>query len=236
MTVHVVIPWRPQESRLPLFNAVTDWLQRDFPDWPIHLADVPTELYCLAGSRNAGVIEAQEAGASIVVLLDADTLVQSEVLQQAVDLVARQGGQAIPYSRYWMVDKAGGEQFLAGTPLTQCHAIHYPPSVSGAAVATPESWFAVGGQDERFLGWGGEDNAWYYAATTLGEVVRLEGDAFAGWHVPQVKGRVQYRRNHRLYSSYRQYAGDRRSMETLVRDPERYCVTGGPPAYREALA
>lgn len=46
-------------------------------------------------------------------------------------------------------------------------------------------WDRIGGFDEKFVGWGGEDNAFWKAAHILGgEPHRVHGPAFHLWHPP----------------------------------------------------
>lgn len=46
-------------------------------------------------------------------------------------------------------------------------------------------WDNVGGFDEKFVGWGGEDNAFWKAAAILGgQPHRIHGPAFHLWHPP----------------------------------------------------
>ncbi|MET0163226.1 MAG: hypothetical protein ABW204_11275, partial [Microbacteriaceae bacterium] len=89
---------------------------------------------------------------------------------------------------------------------------------SGVYVATPETWAAHGGQDERFRGWGFEDAAWYLAhETLLGEPpVRHPGRVYALHHVAEQRAGVQYDANAERMERYRAAAGDRAAMARLV--------------------
>lgn len=50
-------------------------------------------------------------------------------------------------------------------------------------IVTRENYIAVNGMDERFRGWGGEDNAFLHALETqLGPVLRLDGVCTHLWH------------------------------------------------------
>ena len=55
--------------------------------------------------------------------------------------------------------------------------------VGGVVAITPECWWAAGGMDERFVGWGCEDFAFANAASeTLGPLLRLDSPAVHLWH------------------------------------------------------
>jgi hypothetical protein len=69
---------------------------------------------------------------------------------------------------------------------------------------TKENYFRVGGFDERFNGWGYEDNAFFLLANTiLGEFVETDNIAYHLWHPSSIN---QYPaltlRNRDLYTEY----------------------------------
>jgi hypothetical protein len=53
-------------------------------------------------------------------------------------------------------------------------------------VMRASAWLEAGGMDERFTGWGYEDNAWYAkVAQTIGPPVHHAGVAWHLWHPAQ---------------------------------------------------
>jgi predicted glycosyltransferase involved in capsule biosynthesis len=66
-------------------------------------------------------------------------------------------------------------------------------------------WDEVGGFDERFVGWGGEDNAFWHACTVISgaEPARVPGYAYHLWHPAASNKRdAQYRTNRELWRRY----------------------------------
>lgn len=59
-----------------------------------------------------------------------------------------------------------------------------PTTVQSTMLVIPRKlWDTVGGFDERFTGWGGEDNAFWKACELYGgKPIRLVGDAYHLWH------------------------------------------------------
>ena len=53
----VVIPWRPQPTRLEALDAVTSWYHRELGDVDIRLVDSRDEVFNLAQCRNLGIEE-----------------------------------------------------------------------------------------------------------------------------------------------------------------------------------
>jgi hypothetical protein len=65
-------------------------------------------------------------------------------------------------------------------------------------------WFSIGGQDEKFTGWGYEDNAWHKAHEIILGIpsIRHQGSAYAFHHVYQQRSGPQYESNKSLWVRY----------------------------------
>ena len=76
-------------------------------------------------------------------------------------------------------------------------------------LAVPRAlWDNIGGFDERFAGWGGEDNAFWRAATILGgRPNRVDGYAYHLWHQMAISRQErrkdpEYQANYQLWHRY----------------------------------
>jgi hypothetical protein len=187
MTVAVVFPWRPGTTeRNTHHDTVRAHLRALLPN-AIHLdVDSGHTPFSRAGSRNEGVRQAQAAGADVVVICDADTLVEADTLQAAI-AAARDGVMHLPYTHYRGLSAAGTAQHLAGAPANQCPAdLEHQWATGGIIVIQPDAWWQAGGMDERFTGWGMEDAAYRIAADALlGPTVRHVGTITHLWHPPE---------------------------------------------------
>jgi hypothetical protein len=77
----------------------------------------------------------------------------------------------------------------------------------------------VGGYDERFQSWGGDDDAMACALSTLaGPPVQLDRIAWLLWHKPVVIDRQKYATNLALLARYEAAAGDPVAMRALISD------------------
>lgn len=213
----VLIPWRPQPSRLAAIDAVTTWYEHNFADVSIRLVDCDDELFNLARCRNLG-IDGIEDNAEVVVINDADTIPQLEPLLEAIAAAASSGLVHLPYTRYHWLGTPGTAQFTAGTSLEECDFELVNGACSGVYVTTPSSWWSHGGQDERFRGWGFEDAAWYVAHETLLEEAprRHDGAVYALHHAAQAREGTQYDANAALMGQYRDARSSREAMRQLV--------------------
>lgn len=64
-------------------------------------------------------------------------------------------------------------------------------------------WDRVGGFDEGFVGWAGEDNAfWKACALHGGEPLRVPGNAYHLWHPPATRTGPHYDANQRRWRRY----------------------------------
>lgn len=186
MSTAVVIPWRgtnPERERA--YAAVSRALHDMLPDAVFLAADSGHEPFNRAASRNLGVRLAADAECDVVVLCDADTIPERQPLLAAVE-GARDGRLHTPYHRFLGLTEIGTRDYLAGTPVSACEVeLDYAWSVGGVFVIRPGVWKQLGGMDERFTAWGGEDVALVRAADTLlGQTVRHRGLIVHLWHPP----------------------------------------------------
>lgn len=182
--VAVVIPWRGgQPDREHHHRIVRDHLRALLPD-AVHIdVDSLADPFSRAGSRNEGVRIAQDIAADVVVLCDADTLVEPEPLHAAI-AAATDGRLHLPYTRYRALTQAGTTLHLDGVPADDCPAeLESDWSTGGILVIEPASWWAAGGMDELFTAWGFEDSSFRICADALlGPTVKHDGTITHLWH------------------------------------------------------
>jgi len=213
----VLVPWRPQPSRIEAFEALKAWYARHVPDAVIRTFDSDDEIFNLSACRNIAIASIDDEN-EVVVINDADTVPELAPLRQAIADAATSNLVHLPYDRYHWLGREGTAQFLAGAEPADCAYELVIGARSGVYVTTPKTWWSHGGQDERFRGWGFEDAAWYLAhETILGEPPRREdGLVFALHHVAQAREGEQYDANAALMERYRSVAGDPSGMLALV--------------------
>jgi N-terminal domain of galactosyltransferase len=175
-------------------------------------------------NRSAAINRAAEGEWDFAVILDSDTIVDAEQVISGIELAEETGCLVLPYKLRNMLSEAGTQAILGG------HVGSWEPWVTArerdrvsCCVIVPRAlWDAVGGFDERFTGWGGEDEAFYAACAALGGVRRLDG---ANWHLHHVASphhdRMSplYRQALRLTQRYKQAAVNEFEMRRLLREP-----------------
>lgn len=213
----VLVPWRPQPSRIEAFEALQAWYARHLPEAVIRTFDSDDELFNLSACRNIAIRSVDDEN-EVVVINDADTVPELGPLVAAIEAAATSGRVHLPYDRYHWLGREGTAQFLAGTEPEDCDYELVIGARSGVYVTTPKTWWSHGGQDERFRGWGFEDAAWYVAhETLLGEAPRRHpGAVYALHHETQLREGPQYDRNAALMQRYTEAASSRDRMAQLV--------------------
>ena len=223
MTVTVVIPWRPgTPERNAHHEHVRAHLRSLLPD-AIHLdVDSGHTPFSRAGSRNEGVRQATVAGADIVVLCDADTLPEAEPLHAAIE-AATDGRLHLPYTWYQGLSRSGTAAYFAGVPAADCATdLAHEWATGGVLVIQPDAWWAMGGMDERYVGWGFEDAAARVCADALlGPTVKHAGAITHLWH-PQESGlgSPQHVANGQLCQRYVDATGQPDALRALLVERE----------------
>ena len=183
--VFVAVPWRDrgnthaQESLDYVIEHLYSILHQ-----PVHLVDSPEGPWSLAAARNRAVREAHDAEADVVVICDADTIVEADALLRAVELAADCGRIVLPYTLFRALTPASSSAVISGIdPRAVPDGGRLDWSVGGVQVAQPDTWARAGWQDERFTMWGCEDTAFALAAARLvGPHERVDGVISHLWH------------------------------------------------------
>lgn len=215
MRVVVVFPWRPTPDRRRPFRFVHDWYIENVRPAAIITADTDPDLpFSRAGSRNAGMRAAERQGADVVIVNDADTVPDLAALREAVVAAHGDGGLHFGLDRMQYLDEEQTNALYAG----RWPDVEGRPHDSSVYAVRPSDWWVAGGQDERFDGWGAEDNAWTLTAETLIGVRWHIGIALSLYHDGSCRdlGSERWKPNSALLQRYIAVNGDREAMQALI--------------------
>jgi GT2 family glycosyltransferase len=183
VNVAIVAPRRPDGGhRDRLWDLCRSELERDFPDWPIHEGRHDDGPFNRSAAINAA---AEQAGDwDVAVIVDADITITPDQLRAGVERAQQTGRMVLPYKVRRSVNRTGTEQILNGYRGSWARWVEETQewNVSTVVIVPRPLWDAVGGFDERFIGWGGEDEAFHAACLALAGVDRLDGDTWHLWH------------------------------------------------------
>lgn len=171
LTWGITIPFRedpnPEIDRQALLTTVTNYLAAVVPEAAVVTIDSdPTKPFNRAGARNACVRYAENVGWEVVVILDADTLPPADLLVKAVE-AAQDGGihQPFRFCATLAPEIATPPGSIVLEQLIAAERIWVSPG--SCYILKPEVYWSLGGQDEGFVNWGGEDAAFMLTAKAL---------------------------------------------------------------------
>lgn len=144
-------------------------LAGQLPSWVRHVHTPPPSAalpYCRSWAFNAG---AKHARAPVLVLHDNDMLVPAAYASEIVRRVA-QGYEALNLKRFiFYLGEAASHDISRGSIQPGDAAIEtiVQNAAGGSIAITVDAFDRIGGMDESFVGWGGEDNEFWERARTL---------------------------------------------------------------------
>jgi GT2 family glycosyltransferase len=134
------------------------------PRWVRHVhgpLSNPDAPYNRSHSFNLG---ANHARAPVLLLHDNDMLVPAGYGRRLLDRIARGYAVVNPKRFIFYLNENHSARVLAGTAdfdATPAEAIVQNLEAGGSLAITTEAYQAIGGMDEGFVGWGGEDNEFW---------------------------------------------------------------------------
>lgn len=215
----VVVPFNSVE---PQRVRIWEWLRRRW-------AGLPAEVVSAVGdsgiegdySHAAGInAAAEQASGDVLLIVEADIALDPMWVLGAAVAVAEDPRKWVLAQRYNQLTEAATAKLLRRHPLfsipdLDCVWTGDGVSWCGGIVLAREAFERVGGYDERFTGWGGDDVSFAMSLETLwGPHSRMEGDAWHLWH-PRGGLDAQPQDQHDLMHRYLKAAGDRGAMREV---------------------
>lgn len=222
----VLIPYQPDGGpRDEALSFVLRFYKHILPSADICIGEIGADE---PFSRSRAINRAaSRASGSIFIIADGDIVYDPQLVADSVRWI-EQGRWVIPFSRINRLTQRISRLVIEGEAIWPLetepdtrdeHAAFF---VGGLNIVGRGAFERIGGYDERFIGWGGEDEAFAYTMDTLvGEHIRLDGLMYHFWH-PFVgpQGNPHYEHNYRLFERYRAARGNKESMNDLIREKQ----------------
>jgi N-terminal domain of galactosyltransferase len=199
----------------------------DLLGWPIvegHHDDGP---FCLSVASNRAAATAGDWDTAIYVGSDWLTL-DAHQIHEAVDVATTTGKMTFAHNQTVILDKKATDVFIDsdGALLDLSEGAWHNNTFSGVFAITRRMWDRVGGFDERFIGWGWDDLAFWAACCATGRgYERIDGIIVHLWH-PRSRADNEdqpfHAANQELGQRYLKAKGSRSKMMGILREP------GGP--------
>jgi hypothetical protein len=165
------MPWRPQPDRLEAHKRVRAFW--DYHGFRVIESDCGSGKFNLSQARNYAVMRAKTRH---VIVADADTLPDIASVIASLDEF---DGVTWPYETYRHIPS----RYAAESDLMTANIDRqYGNSVGGIFICQLDTYWRLGGCDEKFVGWGWEDNAFHMVAETLSRCRRQPGITFSFNH------------------------------------------------------
>lgn len=196
----VIVPYRPDNGHR---DRVWAFLKSQY--WPGYHVKLGAHLDG-PFNRAKAVNAAADCDWDVAVIADSDTWVPRKQFNDAV-AAARQGALVAAFDTVIELSGPCTENLLTGriTMRDSFESVKVRrrelETQSSMLAIGRQLWDRIGGMDERFHGWGGEDNAFWKAATILGRTERIAGNAYHLWHPPS-KLNPNYHNNVALWRRY----------------------------------
>ncbi|KOR89613.1 galactosyltransferase-related protein [Paenibacillus solani] len=224
--ISVLIPYQsdgngPRDAAL---EWVLGYYARSMPEAQICIGEISGSGERFSRSKAINLAYRQ-ASKDILVIADSDIVYDPDLLRASAAHVTS-GQWVIPFSRILRLAEHTSQLLLrqtSGWPLAVKPEILAEAAtgfVGGFNMLDRNAYETVGGYDERFIGWGGEDEAFAYALDTLvSPHIRLDGEMVHFWH-PFVgpDGNPHYESNYALYQRYQLARGDEKEMRRLIQE------------------
>jgi hypothetical protein len=164
MKIGLVIPWRPQPSRVSAFEATMNRYSEQMPDVTTYYGDTSDEIFNLSGARNKGCMAAISDGCDVLIVSDADIFLDPHSLSKSIERVASENVVSLPFTELLLLSEMGSQELIAGREtlhsIRQKHGITvFNNQIGGVFVLNSSTFRILNGWDERFVGWGFEDLA-----------------------------------------------------------------------------
>ena len=215
--ISILVPFQTDDAwRRSVWHWLRRYLKASMPDVEIILGDDPRSRpnwrrrKPIPFSKTTAVNRAfRKSHGDIIVILDADAYLDMKVVQHCADRIrdARTAGSHlwfVPYLWIYRLTEAATKLVLTSKPHDPYTFTSPPPKedIEGTdgsgwgrkfgalcMIMPREAFVAVGGMDERFRGWGGEDVSFLKALDKLwGKHSNTPNDILHLWHRKIIAG------------------------------------------------
>ncbi len=219
--VSVIIPWQKGDrTREQAKEHVLNWFHTEMPDsWQIVVAETNQRPFSKAGVVREAL---KDTFGKIIVVHDADSITPG--LPETVQMIEGRARWAIPHTMVHRLTPEATEAIYQGADMNSLiqstHEKPYKGVRAGGSIVLERSLFEECPPDPRFIGWGGEDEAWGYALHIVAnhDAPRSKQPLIHLWHTPPERMTRMYGspESKRLIERYRVASRNKQVMLKLI--------------------
>lgn len=192
----------PTSANLPKerqrnFDFTLDYYTSMFPNAEIFstIDDMEEGMYCKSKAiNNAAKLSTKD----ILLIVDADIYVKKISIIEGIKKLNKYYW-AIPFDRLIKLDEKQTELFIEDKKQIDISSLKYYKTsltIGGFQIVRRTLFDSVKGYDERFVGWGGEDNSFLFSIQCLyGKGIRVPNSYAIHLHHPRQDNIKQYKAN-----------------------------------------
>ena len=218
----VLMPYRSDNGpRERTFRWVKMFYEKMMPEAEICVSDCSTELFSRAEAINNA---AKLATGDVFIITDTDIVCDPKILRRSINLL-NEHAWIIPFNRinHLSVESTNSLVNTAPSwpsliPLEYTKKVGAKRFKGGLNVISRKNFETVKGFDERFIGYGAEDDAFSYSVNILcGRYFRPNTEIFHLWH-PRVipSSNPNYEANCELLHRYYLASKSKKKMKQII--------------------
>lgn len=232
--ISLLVPFREDSTgtRTSTWKWLEAYYRESLPEAEIIIGEDDGTPYSKSTAINDA---AARAMGYVLVILDADVLIDPDVIRQCASKIEKASRPVwfIPFTRAYRLTQERGLEIQEQDPekfrpLGPSRQSEIEDMIDGAPgfihILSRRAFNKVRGMDPRFRGWGGEDTSFVHAVDTLyGKHTRTANHITHLWHERPGAGSSSSRRwdgqterKRELWTEYKQAAGDKVAMKKIV--------------------
>jgi len=227
MEVSFLIPYNSDnDQRTKIVNWLHKYYKALFPNAELCFGSSTSKFFSKSQAVNNA---AKKATKDFFIILDADIIISPSTIKKSIHAL-KSYPWVIPYVYLHDIDKVS-TQILLNTPPSNFPSEiqskkRHRTSYGGVNIMDRDTFYKVNGFDERFVGWGGEDDAFMASLCSMaGKPVRFDEVIYHLWHPrAEVGHNPFYSQNLKLAQEYCEAIHDKNKMRQLLKEKENYSI------------